>query len=89
LRKIEKAIEKVFGSDGILPLDTGTVVEVVPNFGRLYIMDPVLLISIFLYQEEDRTPELLRSIVEEFERITGGTITINDQPKELWRTITI
>ena len=84
--KVEKIAREVFGPDGILPMESGTV-EIIPDVkGWLPPSRITPLVSVFLYQEEDRTAALLIRILEEFEKV-GGVALVNDQPENLYRTI--
>lgn len=90
LLRVERAVKQVFGSGSILPLGSGTIVKIVPAFRRYdSIAEPLLHVGIYFPQKRNMTAAVKVNAVKELERLIGGTVTMNAQPKKLWREITL
>lgn len=81
--KVEKTAKRVFGPNGIMPMKSG-IVEIVPKPVNFVSLNEYIIIEILLHKEKDRTPELLKRIIKEFERIsTKIAVRINPSPKKM------
>ena len=92
VRLAKETAEKVFGKDGICPIEPGEI-NIIPGFTEPINVRLALTVKptveIYLYQKEERTPELLNQIRIEFEKAMNGrfSVIINSQPAELFVTV--
>jgi hypothetical protein len=88
----KEAAEKIFGENGICPIEPNEI-SIIPGFTEPISIRLALTVKptveIYLYQKEERTPELLNQIQIEFEKAMNGcfSVVINSQPAELFITI--
>jgi hypothetical protein len=89
---VKEATEKIFGENGICPIEPNEI-NIVPGFTEPISVRLALTVKptveIYLYQKEERTPELLNQIQIEFEKVMNDrfSVIINSQPAELFVTV--